>query len=69
MMLAKLATTDLLKIGVSWNEGYDIITFVHNAIIKILLCELNYIVDLKALRLVVNDLPLESKGSQLKSTC
>ena len=40
MMLAKLATLDLFKIKVFWNECYDVIIFV-----IILSCDSNHIVD------------------------
>ena len=37
MMLAKLATPDLLKITVFWIKSYDVILWVYNVINKILL--------------------------------
>ena len=46
MMLAKLATLDLLKLKVFWNKGYDVIIFVHGVTNKGLSPNSNYIVDL-----------------------
>ena len=46
MMSAKLANLDLLKIKVTWNKGYDAITFVHDVTNKILSPYLNYSVDM-----------------------
>ena len=46
MMSAKMATLGLLKIKVFWNEGYDVITSVHDITNKILSGESNYIVHL-----------------------
>ena len=45
MMLAKLATLDLLKTKVFWNKSYDITISVHNANNKISSRDSNYIVD------------------------
>ena len=45
LMPAKLATLGLLKLKVTWNKGYDVITFVHDVSNKILSCYSNYIVD------------------------
>ena len=45
MMPAKLATLGLLKITVFWNEGYDVIIYVHDVTNKILSRDSNYIVD------------------------
>ena len=42
MMSEKMATPGLLKIKVFWNEGYDVITNVHDATNKILLLDSNY---------------------------
>ena len=44
-MSAKLATLGLLKIKVTWNNGYDVIIFVHDVTNKILSRYSNYIVD------------------------
>ena len=44
-MSAKMATPDLLKIMVFWNEGYDVIISVDDVTNKILSCDSNYIVD------------------------
>ena len=38
------ATLGLLKINVFWNNGYDVIMFVHDVTNKILSSDLNYIV-------------------------
>ena len=45
MMSAKMATPCLLKKGVFWNKGYDVITFAHEVINKFLSRISNYIVD------------------------
>ena len=45
MMLAKMATPDLLKTTVFWNKGYDVIIPVHDLSNKILSRDSNYIVD------------------------
>ena len=45
IMSAKMATPGLLKIRVFWNEGYDVIIFVHDVTNKILSCDSNYIID------------------------
>ena len=45
MMLAKMATPDLLKTTVFWNKGYDVIIPVHDVSNKILSRDSNYIVD------------------------
>ena len=45
MMSAKMATSDLLKIKVFWNEAYDVIISVPNVTNTILSCNSNYIVD------------------------
>ena len=45
LMPAKLATLGLLKLKVTWNKGYDVITFFHDVSNKILSCYSNYIVD------------------------
>ena len=45
MMSAKKATPGLLKVMVFWNKGYDVITYVHDVINKILSRDSNYIVD------------------------
>ena len=45
MMPAKMATPGLLKIGVFWNKGYDVTTFVRDVTNKFLLRDLNYIID------------------------
>ena len=44
MMLAKMATSGLLKTTVFWNEGYDIKTSAHDITNEILSHHLNYIV-------------------------
>ena len=45
MMSAKMATPGLLKIKVFWSINYDVIIYVHDVTIKILLRDSNYIVD------------------------
>ena len=45
MISAKMATPGLLKTTVFWNKGYDVIIYVHDVTNKILLPDLNYIVD------------------------
>ena len=45
MMSAKMATPDLLKTTVFWNNGYEVITPVHDVTNKILSRDSNYIVD------------------------
>ena len=45
MMSAKITTPGLLKIRVFWNNGYDVIIFVHDVTNKILSRDSNYIVD------------------------
>ena len=45
MMSAKLATLGLLKIKVFWNKGYDVTFSVSDVNSKLLLSDLNYIVD------------------------
>ena len=45
MMPAKMDTPDLLKTKVFWNEGYDILIFVHDLTNKILSRDSNYIVN------------------------
>ena len=44
-MSAKIATSDLLKIKIFWNKGYDVIIYVHDVTNKILSRDSNYIVD------------------------
>ena len=44
-MSAKMATLNLLKIKVFWNEGYDVIISVYDVTNKILFRDSNYIVD------------------------
>ena len=46
MMSAKMATLALLRMKVFLNESYDVIISVHDVTNKILLRDLNYIVDL-----------------------
>ena len=46
MMSAKMATPGLLKIGVFWNKGYEIIIFVHGVTNKFLLRDSNCIIDM-----------------------
>ena len=46
MMSAKMANLGLLRIKVFLNESYDVIISVHDVTNKILLRDLNYIVDL-----------------------
>ena len=46
MMFAKLVAPGLLKLRVSWNDGYDVITFVHDVIKKNLWRDVNHIVNL-----------------------
>ena len=43
--IAKMAILGLLKITVFWNEGYDVIIYVHDVTDKILSRDSNYIVD------------------------
>ena len=45
MISAKLATLGLLGIKVFWSKNYDVLICVHDVTNKILLCDLNYIVD------------------------
>ena len=45
MMPAKMVTPDFLKKAVFWNKGYYVIISVHDAMIKILSGDSNYIVD------------------------
>ena len=45
MMPAKMDTPGLLKTKVFWNEGYDILIFVHDLTNKILSRDSNYIVN------------------------
>ena len=45
MISAKMATPGLLKTTVFWNKGYDVIIYFHDVTNKILLPDLNYIVD------------------------
>ena len=45
MISAKLATLGLLEIKVFWSKNYDVLICVHDVTNKILLCDLNYIVD------------------------
>ena len=45
MISAKMATPGLLKIGVFWNKGYDVITFVRDITSKFLSRDSNYITD------------------------
>ena len=45
MMSAKMATLDLLKLKLLWNNDYDIITPVHDVTNKILSRDSNCIVD------------------------
>ena len=47
MISAKMATLGPLKIKTFWNEGYDVITYVHDATNKILPCDANYTVDVQ----------------------
>ena len=44
MMWAKLATLGLLKIKVTWDNSYDVISFVHD-VTNSILCYSNYTVD------------------------
>ena len=45
MMSAKMATQVLIKIELFWNEGYNVIIYVHDVINQILSRDSNYIVD------------------------
>ena len=45
MMSAKMASSDLLKIRVFWNKGYDVKISVYNLTNKILSLDSNYIID------------------------
>ena len=45
IMLAKIATSVLLKIKLFWNTGYDVTVSVHHVTNKILSRDSNYIVD------------------------
>ena len=44
MILPNIATLGLLKLKIFWNNGYDILTSVHDVTNKIFLGEPNYIV-------------------------
>ena len=46
IMSVKLATLGLLKLKVFQNKGYDVITFVHDVINKILSRNSNFIADM-----------------------
>ena len=46
MMLAKMATLDLLKIKVFWKQICDVIVSVRDVTNKVLLGESNYIVNM-----------------------
>ena len=43
---AKLATLNLLKLKIFWNEGCDVIIFAQNVTNKILSCDSNCTLDL-----------------------
>ena len=45
LMSAKMTNPGLLKIKVSWNKVYDVITSVHDITNKVLSCDSNYIAD------------------------
>ena len=45
MISAKMAAPGLLKTTAFWNKGYDVIIYFHDVTNKILLPDLNYIVD------------------------
>ena len=45
MMSAKMATIDLLKMKLFWNNAYDVIIFAHDVTNKLLSRDSNYIVD------------------------
>ena len=45
-MSAKMATPGLLKIGVFWNKGYEIIIFVHGVTNNLLSRDSNCIIDM-----------------------
>ena len=45
MVSAKLFTLGLIKIKVTWNEGYDVIIFFHDVTNKVLSRYSNHIVD------------------------
>ena len=45
MMSAEITTPGLLEIRVFWNNGYDVIIFVHDVTIKVLSRDSNYIID------------------------
>ena len=45
MTSAKMATPGLLKIGVFWKKGYDVIISVYDVINKFLLRDSNCIID------------------------
>ena len=45
MMSAKITTPGLLKIRVFWNNGYDVIIYVHDVTNKILSRDSNHIID------------------------
>ena len=45
MMSAKMATPGLLKAGIFWNKGYDVINPFNAITNNILLSDSNYIVD------------------------
>ena len=44
-MSGKIATSDLLKIKVFWNKGYDVMIYVNDVTNKILSCDSIYIVN------------------------
>ena len=43
--MAELASLDSLKINVFWNQGYEVIIFVHDATNKTFSCGSNYVTD------------------------
>ena len=45
MMSAKTTTSGLLKIRVFWNNGYDVIIYVHDITNKMLSRDSNYVID------------------------
>ena len=45
MMSAKITTPGLLKTNIFLNKGYDVIIFVYDVTIKILLRDSNYVID------------------------
>ena len=45
MMSAKLATVGFFKTQITWHQGYDVITSIHEVTNKILSRDSHYVVD------------------------